>query len=177
MATYANGVPTNPTVGAWFEVYTPDADWIPKGTVGFESVDGLVRETAVIEHKQGNDLYSDQIAGRTAPASITIRKALDENNSLERWKAAVEEASSLSPASTRADLIVEMYDRRGTPGSGGDPNKKLLRAWRIQRGWVSRLTTSALTGLANEVSTVEAVLSAYGPPVQIWPTLDTQTIT
>ncbi len=177
MATLANGVPVRPHVGAWFEVYDVEGKWIPRGTVGFHEVDGLVRETEVIKHKQGNDLYEDQIPGRTMAASLTLRKGHDENNSLERWKAGVEEATNLADAELRADVIVAMYDRRGTPGSGGDPNKKLVKMWRIPQAWVARLEMSALTGLANDLNTVTATLVGYGPPVQIFPALDTQTVT
>ena len=178
MATIANGVPVRPHVGAWYEVYDVAGRWIKRGEVGFHEVDGLLRETEVIKPKQGNDLYEDQIPGRTMAASLTLRKGHDENNSLERWKAAVEESTNLPDAQLRVDVIVAMYDRRGVPGPNGarDRDARLVKQWRIQAAWVSRLEYSALTGLANDLNVVTANLEGYGPPVQVFPALDTQNL-
>lgn len=173
MATLANGVRTRPIVTAWFEVYDVEGRWIAPGEVGFQEVDGLSRETEVIKHKQGNDLYEDQIPGRTMAAKLTLRKGLDLNNSLERWKAAVEEQTALADEELRVDIIVKMYDRQGTPGSARAPGgAKLIKEWRIQQAWISKLDVSNLTGLANDLGTVTAELCGYGPPVQTFPPLD-----
>lgn len=177
MATLASGVKTRPVVTAWFEVFDVEGKWIKRGEVGFQEVDGLDRETAVIEHKQGNDLFSDQIPGRTMPAKLTLKKGLDLNNALERWKAAVEESTALADAELRADVVVAMYDRQGTPGSATAPGgAKLIKQWRIQAAWISKLSTSGLGGLANELGTVTAELCGYGPPIQTFPPLNTQNI-
>lgn len=173
MATQANGARTRPIVTAWYEVFDVEGRWIPRGTVGFQEVDGLSRETEVIKHKQGNDLYEDQIPGRTMAAKLTLKKGLDLNNSLETWKAGVEEQTALPDADLRVDVIVAMYDRQGTPGSARAPEgAKLIKQWRVQQAWVSKLDVSALSGLANDLGTVTAELCGYGPPIQEFPPLN-----
>lgn len=172
MATMANGVPTNPTVGAWFTMHDVDGRWIKEGEIGFESLEGLARTTEAIKYKEGNDLLEKHIPGRTMAGQITIRKATDDNNSLGRWKAAIEEPTGLADAEVKVDLIVTMFDRRGTPGSGGSDIKKPIRQWKLTGAWISELTYSALNGLANEVHTESATIVYDGPPLQLLPALD-----
>lgn len=177
MATLASGVKTRPVVTAWFTVQDKAQKWIKDGQVGFQEVSGLDRETTVIERKEGNDLFSDQIPGRSMPAKVTLTKGLDLNNDLERWKAAVEESTALADIELRSDLVISLYDRQGTPGSAVAPGgAKLIKQWLIQQAWVSKLSTSNLTGLANELGTVTAEIVGYGPPIQIFPPLDTQNL-
>lgn len=175
MPTYANGKPTRPIVTAWFEVYSVKGVHIPRGTVGFQEVTGLDRETDALMHKQGNDLYEDHIPGRTKAAKLTLVKGLDLNNSLEAWKAEVEESTALADAELREDVMVAMYDRQGTPGSARAPaGAQLIKQWLIQSAWVSSIKVSNLEGLSNELGKVTAELVGYGPPLQVYPPLAAQ---
>lgn len=171
MATIANGVPTNPTVGAWFEMWDVEGKWIKQGDIGFESLEGLTRSTEAIVYKEGNDLLEKHIPGRTKAGEITVRKATDDNNSLGRWKAAIEEPTGLADAEVKVDLIVTMYDRRGTPGSGGAATKKIIRQWKLTGAWVRELQMGNLNALANEVHTETAIIAYDGPPLQLIPSI------
>lgn len=172
MATMANGVPTSPTVGAWFEIWDVEGKWIKQGEVGFESISGLERNTEALVYKEGNDLLEKHIPGRTSAGQLTARKATDDNNSLGRWKAAIEEPTGLADAEVKVDLIITMYDRRGTPGSGGSDVKKIVRQWKAKGAWISVLTYGDLNGLANEVHTETATIVHDGPILQLIPVVD-----
>lgn len=170
MATQANGSKTQGTVSAWFTVHTPDADWIPDGEVGFEEVSGLTSEMEVITTKQGNDLWEDKIPGRTKAGQITLKKAMDRNNRIERWHAAYFENAALPDESVRADAIITMYSRRGAPGTMTPAaDAVIVRQWRCMRCWPSKIENSSLMGLSNELATVTATLEMYGPPMLVYP--------
>ena len=172
MATQANGVATNPTVGAWFEVYDVDGRWIKQGEVGFESISGLTRQTEAIVYKEGNDLMEIHIPGRTKAGQITCRRATTDNNAFGKWKAAIEEWTGLADAEVKVDLIISLWDRRGTPGSGGSDTKKLIRRWKLKGAWLSELAVGDLNALANEVHTETATIVYDGSPMQIHPPVD-----
>jgi phage tail-like protein len=177
MATFANGVATRPVVTAWFDVYTVGGRWIPQGQVGFQEVQGLERTTEAIKHKQGNDLFEDQIPGRTMASTITLVKGLDRSNYLERWKACVEENTALGDELLREDVIISLYDRQGTPNAVESPvGAQLIKQWRLRNAWISSLTVSNFTGLSTELGTVTCTLVGYGPILQQFPALDLNNI-
>lgn len=174
MPTYVNGQKTEPTVGAWFTVHDVEGRFLPEDTVGFTDVEGLVRETDAIVYKEGNELYERHVAGRTKAGQITLRRSTDGANYLSRWKAAIEEASARSPSEYKVTLIVSMYDRRGTPGSGGSDTKVLLRRWKLEGAMCIKLDEGNLSGQAGEVHMETATIAHDGPILQLYPILDTQ---
>lgn len=174
MPTYVNGQKTEPTVGAWFTVHDVEGRYLPEDLVGFTDLEGLTRETDAIVYKEGNELYERHVPGRTKAGQITLRRSTDGANYLSRWKAAVEEASALAPATVKATLIVSMYDRRGTPGSGGSDTKVLLRRWKLEGAWCSKLDEGNLSGQAGDIHMETATIVYDGPPLQLYPVLDTQ---
>lgn len=171
MATIANGELTQPISSFQFEVYTQgNADWLPQGKVGFSEVDGLTSTTAVMEYKEGNDLYSVNLPGRTNAFSVTLRRGTDKSNYLAKWRRSIEERSALPRSQYECDVVINLYERQGSPGACESPmGPVLVRQWRLTRAWPSELRQGSLSGLDNNINVEELVLTGYGPPQMTFP--------
>lgn len=171
MATKANGAMTQPISSFQFEVYTQGGEnWLPVGNVGFSEVDGISSTTAVMEYKEGNDLYSVNLPGRSNAFTVTLRRGTDQSRYLVNWRRAIEEQSALARKQYECDVFINMYERQGTPGACESPlGPVLVRQWHLKRAWPSELRQGSLSGLDNNINVEELVLTGYGPPRLVFP--------
>jgi len=177
MATEANGKLQNPVSGFQYEVWTipNDAglDWLPQGQVGFTEVDGLESETEKFDYKEGNDLFTRPMPGRSMPGQITLSRGVDLSNYITRWRASIDEATMLPYASSLATVYVALYNRQGTPQArqtaGLGDNAGVIAIWRFEDCWPGSQKQSALSTGSGEASSETLTLHHTGPGRRIYP--------
>lgn len=178
MATFAAGVRQTPVSSFQFEVHTvPNGNgiiFLPQGQVGFTSVSGLSNETEMFIYKEGNDGYARALPGMTPPTQVTLTRGSDQSNFLEKWRAAVMERTQLPNPALFADLVVSMYDRRGTPNALGfdqPTGRVLVKQWRVKDAWPQNLTYGDLS--ANSEAHIHSLTICMTGPVEVtFPLLD-----
>ena len=175
MATRANGEVTTPVSSFQFTIHTVPNDaglnFLPEGDVGFSECSGIKIETDAVEYKDGNDLYSDMLPGRSKPFEVTLSQGLDKSNWLQKWKAATTERTTLPTEKARCDVIITVWNRQGAPGAAEVPTDKVV-VFKLKKGWVKDLEIGDLKSTDSEINIRKAVLTGYGPPEQIFPALD-----
>lgn len=192
MATKVGGKVVDPVRKFRFEVYTPNAPWIPQGEVGFSEVSGLSGgSTAEDEYADGNDMTIRKLPGRTKYSDVTLKKGVDVGDHLANWRNATNEtlADAESPFDTlpipdinipegtrneefRAVVFVDLYDRSSATSatSGLSSPGKLLKRWKVFGAWPKDLQYDALNGSDGGVLyetvplSVERVLLVFPAP-------------
>jgi phage tail-like protein len=109
--------------------------WDGKTVAGVSKFGALKRTTAVVSHREGNDLSTDRHSpGRTSFEDITLERGLTHDRDFEAWANKVystEGDGAVSLRNFRKDLTVELLNLQGT----------VVAAYNIFRCWVTSYTS------------------------------------
>lgn len=130
-----------------------DGAYIP----AISRVTGLVRTTAVVEHREGGDPSSSRKStGLTQYEPITLERGLTDDTSFEDWanlvwKLGAALGSEMSLSGFRKDIYIELYDEAGV----------LVRTYKVLRCWPSVYQAlPALDSGANAIA-IESIRLEY----------------
>lgn len=107
--------------------------WDGRYVAAVSRVTGLVRQTEVIEHREGGDpSTSRKSPGRTKFDAITLERGVTQDTAFEDWANQVwQYGAGLGAESSlkefRKDILLELYNEAG----------QLVKAWKIYRCWPS----------------------------------------
>jgi phage tail-like protein len=100
---------------------------IMPGTVGFMSVSGLRSESEVTDYREGDDVATRRLIGRTSYDNVVLKRGLDLNKSLWEWRKEVIEKRVEDP---RATVKIEVWTRGGSPHFG-----QRVKEYTIKYAW------------------------------------------
>ncbi len=118
----------------------------------FRECAGLDSETQVIEHKavDANGLpFIRKVPGATKWSNITLKRGVDENLDLWKWRDVV---IKQGPDSARIDGTVELIDYDGST----------IATYAFAQGWPLKYAGSSLNANANEVAIEELQICHEG---------------
>jgi phage tail-like protein len=114
-----------------------------KESIGvFREVSGLSSETEVTEQAEVDERGRPvvrKVAGATKWANIMLKRGVDNNLDLWKWRQQVEEEG---PEEARVDGTIEVLDTRGQP----------ITTYKFRRGWPSKYEGPDLRADSKEVA-------------------------
>lgn len=125
--------PTNPQRYDPYKNFKFRVKWDGKYIPAVSRITGLLRETEVIEHREGGDpSTSRKSPGRAKFEAITLERGLTDDTSFEDWANQVWQlgaplGSEVALNEFRKDISIEFYNEAG----------QLVRAYRVFRCWPS----------------------------------------
>jgi phage tail-like protein len=125
--------PNNPQRFDPYKNFNFRVKWDGKYVAAVCRVSGLVRRTAVVEHREGGDpSTSRKSTGQTEFEPITLERGVTEDTAFEDWANLVWQygaglGSEVSLADFRKDVYLELYNEAG----------QLVKAYLIYRCWPS----------------------------------------
>jgi len=118
----------------------------------FRECSGLDSETSVIEHTSvdANGLpFVRKVPGATKWSNITLKRGIDENLDLFKWRDTVVKQG---PDSARTDGTIELIDYSGST----------IATWKFMQGWPLKYTGATLNASGNEVAVEEVQICHEG---------------
>jgi phage tail-like protein len=138
----------NPTRFDAYKNFKFRLKWDGRYVAAVSRVTGLVRQTEVVEHREGGDpSTSRKSPGRTKFEAITLERGVTQDTAFEDWANLVwQYGAGLGAESSlkefRKDVFLELYNEAG----------QLVKAWKIYRCWPSEY--QALADLDANASAV-----------------------
>lgn len=118
----------------------------------FQQVTGLDSETDVVEHKacdeQGRP-FTRKVAGHVKWSNIVLKRGVDENLELWKWRDAVINEGA---DSARIDGTIEVLDISGSP----------IATFQFKQGWPIKYTGATLDATTNNVALEEVHIAHEG---------------
>ncbi len=125
--------PTNPTRLDPYKNFNFRVKWDNKFIPAISRVSGLLRTTAVVEHREGGDVSSSHKSpALTQFEAITLERGLTDDPSFEAWANLVWQygagfGSESSLNEFRKEVWIELYNEAG----------QLVRRYKVHRCWPS----------------------------------------
>lgn len=125
--------PVNPTRFDPYKNFKFRVKWDDKYVAAVSRVTGLIRNTEVVEHREGGDpSTSRKSPGLTQFEPITLERGLTQDAAFEDWanlvwKLGAGLGSESSLNELRKDVYIELYNEAG----------QLVRAYKVYRCWPS----------------------------------------
>jgi phage tail-like protein len=114
-----------------------------KESIGvFREVSGLSSETEVTEEREVDDRGRPivrRVPGATKWGNITLKRAVDNNLGLWKWR---KQVLGEGPDAARVDGAIELLDVQGRP----------VATYRFSQGWPSKYQGPELNATSNEVA-------------------------
>ena len=127
-----------PRIGSFFRLTLGG-----KESIGvFREVSGLSSETGLTEQTEVDERGRPvvrRVPGATKWGNITLKRGVDANLDLWKWRQQVEENG---PDEARVDGTIELLDNRGTP----------ITTYKFRRGWPSKYQGPDLRADSSEVA-------------------------
>ena len=125
--------PVNPGRHDPYKSFKFRVRWDGRYVAGVSRVGPLRRRTEVVEHREGGDpSASRKSPGRTEFEAITLERGLTHDTEFEQWADKIwslhgGQASEVSLADFRKDIVIEFYNEAG----------QLTLAYKVYRCWIS----------------------------------------
>nr|WP_295660765.1 phage tail protein [Polymorphobacter sp.] len=122
--------------------------WDGKIVAGVSRVSGLIRTTAVVEHREGGDPSSSRKSpGQTEYSPVTLERGVTHDTAFEEWANKVANfgaglGSEVSLRDFRKDIVIELLNEAG----------QLVLAYKVFRCWPSEFV--ALPDLDSDADAV-----------------------
>ena len=105
----------DPAVVISFQVSSATGLYLPAdGSVGFTEVNGLKSSTAIIDYKEGIEVFARKLLGRTTVGTITCKRGFDKKGQLREWYDLCREDNVQSPSLQLRDDLLFTVTARGT---------------------------------------------------------------
>ena len=125
--------PSNPSRLDPYKNFKFRVKWDGQYVAAIARVSGLIRTTAVVEHREGGDPSSSRKStGLTQFPPITLERGLTDDPAFENWANLVWKLGAAGGSESalnefRKDISIELYNEAG----------QLVRAYRVFRCWPS----------------------------------------
>jgi len=140
------------------KVFRFRVEWLGIQRAGFKAVGGLVKETAVVPYREGDEIPTpSKSAGLTEYPTATFARGLiaDDGNELWDWSTLVEDhglVASVPEPEYKKDVSVVLLDK------GNDEKRR----WNLDQAWVCRYEISDFDSATSEVLLTTMTLCYQG---------------
>jgi phage tail-like protein len=145
--------PTNPQRFDPYKNFKFRVKWDGRFIPAVSRISGLIRNTEVIEHREGGDpSTSRKSPGRTQFDAITLERGLTDDSSFEDWANQVWQfgaglGSEVALNEFRKDMTIEFLNEAG----------QVVRAYRVFRCWPSTYEALPLLDANHAAVAIEQV--------------------
>jgi phage tail-like protein len=146
--------PTNPNRFDPYKNFNFRVKWDGAYIPAISRVTGLIRTTAVVEHREGGDPSSSRKStGLTQFDSITLERGLTDDTAFEDWanlvwKLGAGLGSEMSLNDFRKTIYIELYNEAGL----------LVRAYTVYRCWPSVYQALPVLDSDSNAIAIESIL-------------------